>query len=88
MEAIQEYIPDFYVLMDQLDEHPWLFASLASILVGLSGILPLLIIPIDSSATFEDGREYFLCLRYNLVSYFEHATTIFRNSKSSLICFV
>lgn len=44
--------------MDQLDEHPWLFASLASILVGLSGILPLLVIPIDSSAAFEDGRKF------------------------------
>lgn len=51
-------VEDLYSWMDQLDEHPWLFASLASILVGLSGILPLLIIPIDSSASFEDGREY------------------------------
>ncbi|XP_072935754.1 zinc transporter ZIP13 homolog [Epargyreus clarus] len=45
----------FYGIMDELDEHPWLFAALASVLVGLSGILPLLIIPIDETATFKDG---------------------------------
>ncbi|XP_026322826.1 zinc transporter ZIP13 homolog [Hyposmocoma kahamanoa] len=50
------YFPDYLVnFMDELDEHPWLFAALASVLVGLSGILPLLIIPIDETATFKDG---------------------------------
>ncbi|KAJ2940043.1 hypothetical protein O0L34_g14078 [Tuta absoluta] len=50
------YIPDYFInLVDELDEHPWLFSCLASILVGMSGILPLLIIPIDESATFKDG---------------------------------
>lgn len=52
------FIPDYVVsYMDELDEHPWLFAALASVLVGLSGILPLLIIPIDESASFKDGRK-------------------------------
>lgn len=68
MEVFQEYIPDLSALMDQLDEHPWLFASLASVLVGLSGILPLLIIPIDSSATFEDGRKYCFATLYSRVT--------------------
>ncbi|XP_068625518.1 zinc transporter ZIP13 homolog [Battus philenor] len=50
------FIPEyFYNFMEELDEHPWLFSALASILVGLSGILPLLIIPIDETATFKDG---------------------------------
>ncbi|CAH2059604.1 unnamed protein product, partial [Iphiclides podalirius] len=50
------FIPEyFYNFLDELDEHPWLFSALASILVGLSGILPLLIIPIDKTATFKDG---------------------------------
>ncbi|XP_014368808.2 zinc transporter ZIP13 homolog [Papilio machaon] len=49
---VPEYIWNF---VEELDEHPWLFAALASILVGLSGILPLLIIPIDETATFKDG---------------------------------
>lgn len=53
------YFPDYIInFMDELDEHPWLFSSLASVLVGLSGILPLLIIPIDETANFNDGREY------------------------------
>ncbi|XP_004922109.1 zinc transporter ZIP13 homolog [Bombyx mandarina] len=49
---VPEYLSNF---VEELDEHPWIFASLASMLVGLSGILPLFIIPLDSSATFEDG---------------------------------
>lgn len=53
------YFPEYLVnFMDELDEHPWLFAALASVLVGLSGILPLLIIPIDETATFKDGCKY------------------------------
>lgn len=52
---VPEYIWNF---VGELDEHPWLFSALASILVGLSGILPLLIIPIDETATFKDGGEY------------------------------
>lgn len=47
----------FFNIMEELDEHPWLFAALASLLVGLSGILPLLIIPIDETASFKDGGE-------------------------------
>lgn len=45
----------FYTFVEELDEHPWLFSALASVLVGLSGILPLLIIPIDETASFKDG---------------------------------
>ncbi|XP_049880768.1 zinc transporter ZIP13 homolog [Pectinophora gossypiella] len=54
--VLAEYVPEYlFNFVDELDEHPWLFACLASILVGLSGILPLLIIPIDKSASFKDG---------------------------------
>ncbi|XP_034837389.1 zinc transporter ZIP13 homolog [Maniola hyperantus] len=49
-----EYLSGF---VEELDEHPWLFAALASMLVGLSGILPLLIIPIDETASFKDGAS-------------------------------
>ncbi|XP_073963627.1 zinc transporter Zip99C [Choristoneura fumiferana] len=53
---IANYLPEYLVtFVDELDEHPWLFASLASLLVGLSGILPLLIIPIGETASFKDG---------------------------------
>lgn len=53
-DFLPEYLNGF---MDELDEHPWFFAALASMLVGLSGILPLLIIPIDETASFKDGGE-------------------------------
>lgn len=50
------YLPEYLItFVDQLDEHPWLFAGLASILVGLSGIFPLLVIPLDASDSFNDG---------------------------------
>lgn len=49
---VPDYILDF---VEELDEHPWLFSAMASMLVGLSGILPLLIIPIDETASFENG---------------------------------
>ncbi|CAG9794860.1 unnamed protein product [Diatraea saccharalis] len=50
------YFPEYiWTFVEELDEHPWLFSALASILVGLSGILPLLIIPIDETASFKDG---------------------------------
>ncbi|XP_023943107.1 zinc transporter ZIP13 homolog [Bicyclus anynana] len=51
---LPEYLNGF---VEELDEHPWLFAALASMLVGLSGILPLLIIPIDETASFKDGAS-------------------------------
>ncbi|CAH0721039.1 unnamed protein product, partial [Brenthis ino] len=54
--AVAGFFPEyFYSFVEELDEHPWLFSALASILVGLSGILPLLIIPIDETASFKDG---------------------------------
>ncbi|CAH0401577.1 unnamed protein product [Chilo suppressalis] len=50
------YFPEYiWTFVEELDEHPWLFSALASVLVGLSGILPLLIIPIDETASFKDG---------------------------------
>ncbi|KAK7591226.1 hypothetical protein V9T40_002839 [Parthenolecanium corni] len=33
----------------------WLMALVASVLVGLSGIVPLLVIPVDSTATLKNG---------------------------------
>ncbi|CAH0597805.1 unnamed protein product [Chrysodeixis includens] len=54
--AMADFIPEYLLTyVNQLDEHPWFFAGLASMLVGLSGILPLLIIPLDSTDSFNDG---------------------------------
>lgn len=36
-------------------EMPWFWATIGSILVGLSGVLPLLIIPIDHTANLKQG---------------------------------
>ncbi|XP_053619730.1 zinc transporter ZIP13 homolog [Plodia interpunctella] len=53
---VSGFVPEYLSsIVDELDEHPWLFSALASVLVGLSGILPLLIIPIDESASFQEG---------------------------------
>ncbi|CAG9118980.1 unnamed protein product [Plutella xylostella] len=55
--VVEGMFPEYlYSFIEELDEHPWLFSALASMLVGLSGILPLLIIPIDETASFEDGE--------------------------------
>lgn len=45
--------------MEHLDAttYTWIFASLGSILVGLSGIFPLLIIPIESGPALKHGGE-------------------------------
>lgn len=62
--ALSGLLPEYmYSFVDQLDEHPWLFSGLASVLVGLSGIFPLLVIPLDATDTFTDGREYYVYLR-------------------------
>lgn len=57
---VPSYVLDF---VGELDEHPWLFSAIASVLVGLSGILPLLVIPIDETASFENGGK----LHYTLI---------------------
>lgn len=56
-------LPEYlFTFVEELDEHPWLFAALASILVGLSGIFPLLVIPIDETASFKDGGKCILSI--------------------------
>ncbi len=44
--------PTLHLLWDllNLNEHPWALSVAGSVLVGLSGILPLLIIPLDYTA--------------------------------------
>lgn len=58
-EEVQHYIPE-YVKAYEFEYTPWVFSLLGATLVGLSGILPLLVIPADTGA--KDGgfsdREY------------------------------
>lgn len=41
--------------LPQMEYHPWVMSAIGSVLVGLSGILPLLVIPIDAGASMKNG---------------------------------
>lgn len=47
----------------RLSYNPWVGSVIGSILVGLSGIFPLLVIPIDGGASITKGGE-FNCIFY------------------------
>lgn len=42
-------------LLPQMEYHPWILSAIGSVVVGLSGILPLLVIPIDSGVSMKHG---------------------------------
>ena len=42
-------------LNDHVGYHPWFFSMIGSVFVGLAGILPLYIIPIDEAAGLKNG---------------------------------
>lgn len=44
--------PQVIVVVEYL---PWIWAMMGSILVGLSGVLPLLVIPIDQTNDLKEG---------------------------------
>lgn len=41
---VNEYVPSYFTSMEYT---PWIFSILGSVVIGLSGILPLIIIPTD-----------------------------------------
>lgn len=45
---------------------PWLFSLLGSIMIGLTGIFPLLVIPIDEGADLKTGGNAFIYNRHLL----------------------
>lgn len=51
-EIIRELVPRWICAMEYI---PWLWAMFGSILVGLSGVLPLLVIPIDQTENLKQG---------------------------------
>lgn len=56
MELLDLYLPEYIRTMTYV---PWVFSLLGSALIGLSGILPLLIIPSQSETDKEiKNREY------------------------------
>lgn len=56
---VTHYIPDSWVpvisLLPTFEYHPWLFSVLGSTLIGLSGVLPLFVIPIEEGANLKTG---------------------------------
>lgn len=53
-EIMFELVPEWLFTLDYI---PWLWAMIGSILVGLSGVLPLLVIPIDQSDVLKQGAS-------------------------------
>lgn len=51
-ELVTNYVPDFITSMPY---RPWMFSVLGSILIGLSGILPLLVIPTQTEDEKKKG---------------------------------
>ncbi|XP_031618585.1 zinc transporter ZIP13 homolog isoform X2 [Contarinia nasturtii] len=56
-EVIERYTPE-YIKSIEFEYTPWVFSILGSIVIGLSGIFPLLIIPLDAGGSqFNDPAE-------------------------------
>lgn len=53
-EVLDNYVPDY---IKSIEYTPWVFSLLGSALIGLSGILPLLVIPATTGSTDKDGKE-------------------------------
>ncbi|XP_077283972.1 zinc transporter Zip99C isoform X2 [Arctopsyche grandis] len=55
---VLKVVPDYVLtITDDFVYHPWLFAFLGSMLVGLSGIFPLFIIPVNDTTSLENNAE-------------------------------
>lgn len=52
VEVIERYLPEC-ISSIEIAYQPWVFALIGSALIGLSGILPLLVIPNDA-----DGKQF------------------------------
>lgn len=49
---------------------PVFMSVIGSIVVGLSGLFPLLILPVDDSISLKTGREYSYSMKYKINNYF------------------
>lgn len=55
-EIIQHYIPE-YVKSIEFEYTPWVFSIIGAAIIGLAGILPLLVIPINEvGVNFKDRK--------------------------------
>lgn len=78
-EVIERYTPE-YIKTIEFEYTPWVFSLLGSIVIGLSGILPLFIIPINAGggSGFND-RKFSHCnhqFAYLFVSIYNAYLTI------------
>lgn len=79
----EELWAPWLVLADYFEYQPWLFSLLGSAMVGLSGVFPLLVIPIDEADDLKHGgmRRPLSAIGFsNFVYRFESVPTIFRMS--------
>lgn len=51
---LEHYLPEF---CKQLEYKPWVFSLLGSMIIGMSGILPLIIIPTDETLEAQGYRD-------------------------------
>lgn len=61
-----ELLPDWLrtTITGEVEYNPFLFSAIGSVLVGLSGVLPLLIIPIDETANLKQGSKFLTAASY------------------------
>lgn len=62
-QIVNNYMPDF---MKGYEYTPWIFSLLGSVVIGLSGILPLIIIPTEQTLKEEGYKDRKLIFVYLL----------------------
>lgn len=69
-----EMLIPWYTFINYFEYQPWIFSMLGSAIVGLSGIFPLLVIPIDEGADLKNGGKntinYLLLINYYSLIFF------------------
>ncbi|GLG98665.1 Zinc transporter ZIP13 homolog [Gryllus bimaculatus] len=66
--TVEEYLPadlftSVYSMLPIFEYHPWVFSLIGSTLIGLSGVFPLLVIPIQEEENFDiNGTQHVLLL--------------------------
>lgn len=53
-DLIEPLVPAF---IKSADYEPWIFSIMGSALIGLAGILPLIIIPVDTAQNNKDPKS-------------------------------
>lgn len=62
-EIIENYIPE-YIRTIEFEYTPWVFSLIGAAIIGLSGILPLLVIPVQNEGMEFKDRKCF-CLLFH-----------------------